>query len=117
MGMPIFVIGERKVAEELLNVRGGISAGRPSNVLVQELCVAPRTHRRAIDKISRMGWAEWSIVMMQPGKILSERRFHSRKATTRDAIGSYRPLIEAGNRLFLKNAIRLAGDPSPLVNR
>jgi hypothetical protein len=60
MGMPIFVIGDREVAEELLNVRGGISAGRPPNVLVQELCVAfPTRKRRAIDK-SYLGWASLS---------------------------------------------------------
>jgi hypothetical protein len=64
-----------------------------------------------------MGWAEWNIPMMQPGKILYEQRFHMRKATTRKAIDSYRPLIEAGNRLFLKSALGMTGDPSPLVNR
>jgi hypothetical protein len=56
MGMPIFVIGERKVAEELLNVRGRISAGRPPNVLVQELCVAFPTRSRAIDRV----YLEWA---------------------------------------------------------
>jgi hypothetical protein len=56
MGMPIFVIGERKVAEELLNVRGGMSAGRPRNVLVEELCVVFPTRRRAIDKV----YLEWA---------------------------------------------------------
>jgi hypothetical protein len=56
MGMPIFVIGERKVAEELLNVRGKISAGRPPNVLVQELCVAFPTRSRAIDRV----YLEWA---------------------------------------------------------
>jgi len=40
MGMPVFIISEREVAEELLNVRGRISAGRPPNVLGQELYVA-----------------------------------------------------------------------------
>jgi hypothetical protein len=64
-----------------------------------------------------MGWAEWNVIVMQPGKVLSERRLHSRKATTRDAIGSYRPLIEAGNRLFLRSVLGMAGDPSPLVNQ
>jgi hypothetical protein len=64
-----------------------------------------------------MGLAEWNITMMQPGKNLYEQRFHLRKATTRKAVGSYRPLIEAGNRLLLKSALSLAGDPSPLVNQ
>jgi hypothetical protein len=56
MGMPVFVISEREVAEELLNVRGGISAGRPPNVMVQELCVAFPTRKRVIDK-SYLEWA------------------------------------------------------------
>ena len=64
-----------------------------------------------------MGLHEWNIAMMQPGKILSEQRFHLRKATTRKAIGSYRPVIESGNRLFLKSALGMAGDPSPVINR
>jgi hypothetical protein len=56
MGMPIFVISERKVAEELLNVRGKISAGRAPNVLAEELCVAFLTRKRAIDKV----YLEWA---------------------------------------------------------
>ena len=56
MGVPIFVIGERKVAEELLSTRGRISAGRPSNVLVQELCVTFPTRNGAIDKV----YLEWA---------------------------------------------------------
>ena len=39
MGTPVYVIGDREVAEELLNVRGKISASRPPNVLVLELYV------------------------------------------------------------------------------
>jgi hypothetical protein len=38
MGMPVLVIGDREVAEELLNVRGKITASRPPNVLGLELC-------------------------------------------------------------------------------
>ena len=37
MGMPVYVIGDRKIAEELLNVRGRLSANRPPNVLGLEL--------------------------------------------------------------------------------
>ena len=48
LGMPIFVIGNHKVAEELLNVRGRVSASRPPNVLVMELCVALLTRKRVI---------------------------------------------------------------------
>ena len=52
MGMPVFVIGSREVAEELLNVRGRISAGRPFNLLVMELCVAlPICQFVIIDKL------------------------------------------------------------------
>jgi hypothetical protein len=40
MGTPVFVIGDREVANELLNVRGKMSASRPPNVLALELCVA-----------------------------------------------------------------------------
>ena len=40
MGMPVFIIGDREIAEELLNARGRISANRPTNVLFKELCVA-----------------------------------------------------------------------------
>lgn len=39
MGMPVFIIGDREIAEELLNARGRISANRPTNVLFKELCV------------------------------------------------------------------------------
>ena len=38
MGTPVYVIGDRDIAEELLNVRGRVSAGRPPNVLGLELC-------------------------------------------------------------------------------
>jgi hypothetical protein len=51
------------------------------------------------------------------GKLHSEGRSLMRKATSRDAIGSYRPLIEANNYLFLKNALGMVGDPSPLINQ
>ena len=37
MGMPVFIIGDREVAEELLNARGRISASRPPNVLTLDL--------------------------------------------------------------------------------
>ena len=64
-----------------------------------------------------MGWDEWNLALIPQGKILSEGRLLLRKATTRDAIGSYQPLIEANNRLFLKDALGMVGDPSPLVNQ
>ena len=56
MGRPVFIIGNREVAEELLNMRGGISAGRPPNVLVMELCVAFPTRKLVIDKLC-LEWA------------------------------------------------------------
>jgi len=56
-GMPVFVVGSHEVAEELLNVRGRISAGRPSNVLVTELCVALPTWKLIIIDKPRPGWA------------------------------------------------------------
>lgn len=40
-----------------------------------------------------------------------------RKATRHDAISVYRPLIEANNRLSLKNALGMVGDPSPLIHQ
>jgi len=64
-----------------------------------------------------MGWGEWSFPLIQPGQQHSEGRLLMRKVTSRDAIGSYRPLIEANNRLFLKNASGMVDDPSPLVNQ
>jgi hypothetical protein len=67
--------------------------------------------------MSRMGWGEWNFSLVPPGKLHSEGRLLMRKATSRDAIDSYRPLIEANNRLFLKNALGMVGDPSPLVNQ
>lgn len=39
MGMPVFVIGDREIAEELLNTRGKISASRLPNIMGAELCV------------------------------------------------------------------------------
>jgi len=64
-----------------------------------------------------MGWDEWNFGLIPHGKILSEGRLLLRQATNRDAIGSYQPLIEANNRLFLKDALGMVGDPSPLVNQ
>jgi len=64
-----------------------------------------------------MGWDEWNLVLIPPGKLHSEGRLLMRKATSRNAIGSFRPLIEANNHLFLKNALGMVGDPSPLVNQ
>ena len=64
-----------------------------------------------------MGWDEWSFPLIQPGQRHSEGRSVIRKATSRDAIGTYRPWIEANNRLFLNNALGMVGDPSPLVSR
>jgi len=52
MGKPVYVISDREVAEELLNVRGKISAGRPYNLLVMELCVAfPTSNLVIIDRL------------------------------------------------------------------
>jgi len=64
-----------------------------------------------------MGWDDWDLPLIPPGKLHSEGRLFMRKAISRDAIGSYRPLIEANNRLLLKNALGMVGDPSPLVNQ
>ena len=59
MGMPVFVIGDREVAEELLNVRGRISASRAPNVLARELCVAFPMSKLVINA-SCPGWARTS---------------------------------------------------------
>jgi len=64
-----------------------------------------------------MGWGEWNFALMPQGNLLSEGRSLMRKATSRNAIDSYRPLIEENNYLFLKNALGTVGDPSPLINR
>ena len=64
-----------------------------------------------------MGWDEWNFALVPPGKLHSEGRLLMRKATSREAISSYRSLIETNNRLFLKNALGMVGDPSPLVNQ
>ena len=63
MGMPVFVIGDREVAEELLNARGKISASRPRNVLALELCVSFLTGKLAIDESFQdgLGRMEFSI--------------------------------------------------------
>ena len=50
MGMPVYVIGDREIAEELLNVRGRLSANRPPNVLGLELCGNMLTRKVIIDK-------------------------------------------------------------------
>jgi len=59
LGTPVFVIGDIEVAEELLNVRGRISASRPPNVLALELCVALPTNKLDIDT-SYLEWAGMS---------------------------------------------------------
>ena len=64
-----------------------------------------------------MGWDEWNLPLIPPGKLHSKGRLLVRKATSRNAIRSYRTLIEANNRLFLENALGMVGDPSPLVNQ
>jgi hypothetical protein len=55
MGTPVFIIGDRGVAEELLNVRGRISASRPHNVLALELYVAFPTYKLVIIQLCP-GW-------------------------------------------------------------
>ena len=65
----------------------------------------------------RMGWDEWNFALIPPGRLHTEGRLHMRKATSRDAIDSYRPLIEANNHLLLKNVLGMVGDPSHLVNQ
>ena len=64
-----------------------------------------------------MGGDDWNFSLIPPGKSHTERRLLMRKATSRDAVDSYRPLIEANNHLFLKNALGMVGDPSHLVNQ
>ena len=64
-----------------------------------------------------MGWDEWNFALIPPGKLHSEGRLLMHKATSRDAIDSYQPLIEANSHLLLKNALRMAGNPSHLVNQ
>lgn len=119
MGKPVFVIGDREVAEELLNVRGKISASRPPNVLALELCVALPTPKFVTNRhvLARMGWGEWNLSLIPQGKVLSDGRVLMRKATSREAIDSYRPLIEKYNRLSLRSLLGMVGDPSPLVNQ
>ena len=56
MGTPVYVIGDRDIAEELLNVRGRVSAGRPPNVLGLELCGDMLT-RKVITDESCIEWA------------------------------------------------------------
>jgi hypothetical protein len=51
MGTPFFVIGDREIAEELLNVRGRITASRPLNILTLDLCVPFSTLELVIDKL------------------------------------------------------------------
>ena len=67
--------------------------------------------------MSRMGGDEWNFALIPPGRLHSEARSLMRKATSRGAIESYRPLIEANNCQFLKNALGMIGDPLPLVNQ
>ena len=64
-----------------------------------------------------MGWEEWNLVLVPPGHFHTAGRALLRKATSRDAISSYRPLIEVNNRQFLKNALGMVGDPSSLINQ
>ena len=64
-----------------------------------------------------MGLGEWNFGIIPQGKVHSEGRSLIRKATSRDAMDSYRPLIEENNYLFLKNALGTVGDPSPLINQ
>jgi hypothetical protein len=64
-----------------------------------------------------MGLDEWNLGLMPQGKLHSEGRLHLRMATSRNAIGSYQPLVEANNRLFLKSALGVVGDPSPLISQ
>ena len=49
MGMPVFVIGDREIAEELLNVRGRVSSSRPPNVLGLELYATSPTRQLTIN--------------------------------------------------------------------
>jgi len=64
-----------------------------------------------------MGWEEWGISGMQPGKALQESRMRLRKATKKDVLDSYKPLIDEYNLLLLQTATHFSGDPSPLINR
>jgi hypothetical protein len=64
-----------------------------------------------------MGWGEWGISGMQPGKPLQEGRMRLRKATKKDALDSYATLIDEHNLLLLQTATHFSGDPSPLVNQ
>jgi len=59
LGTPVFVVGDREAAEELLNVRGKITASRPPNVLAMELCATLPAHKVVID-VSYLEWAGMS---------------------------------------------------------
>jgi len=56
MGMPVFVIGDREIAEELLTVRGRVTSSRPPNVLGLELYGALPSRKLVIDE-PRIEWA------------------------------------------------------------
>lgn len=64
-----------------------------------------------------MGLDEWNLAFVPQGQVHSDGRLLQRKATTRDAVRSYQPLIESNNRQFLGNALGMVGDPSHLVNQ
>jgi hypothetical protein len=68
MGMPVFVISDPGVAEELLNVRGRISAGRPPNILGTELYVALSTRKPAINKSYQNGLGRMEFGIDSAGK-------------------------------------------------
>jgi hypothetical protein len=64
-----------------------------------------------------MGWGEWGISGMQPGKHLQEARLRLRKATKKDALDSYNSLIDEHTLSLLQTATHFNGDPSPLINQ
>ena len=75
VGMPVFIISDREVAEELLNERGKISAGRPRNGLLMDLCVAfPHANTSLINNVQNgFGRVEFGVAS-------------SRKVTLRGAL-------------------------------
>jgi len=119
LGMPMLIVQDREIADELMNKRGNQYSYRPRSVMCGDLCVL---HNKLSTSYlpqfyHSMGWGGWLPALLQPGKQHTESRRLFQKGLSVQAVSTYKDLIDTTNIELLKWALDHSSDPEPIVSK